>query len=793
MKSIRLSFLLAGLMTVSGAGAQEPAGVITQTTPSRSEYFSWINNTNEGANEEQTKLNLNFFKWLRDTYGMQLDIYAFDAGAIDGASLYGSTDSKRYKQHFPNGFGPVAKLAGEMNTRLGIWCGPDGFGDTDEEAQKRIDMMAGLVEKYNFGLFKMDGVCGQLRKTKYNEFERMMSRVRKASPDFILLNHRLDLGPGTKYSTTYLFGGDETYIDVLMTNSMTAPHNRAQAISRPTPENFNRLTEDHGVCLSSCLDYWDDDVVLQAFARCLIVAPELYGNPWLLRDDEYPQLAFYFNLHRQYRDILVNGMYLPQENYGPEAISRGDGNTRFLALRNLSWETKTYRITLGDEVGLKSNGNKVRARLYHPYIYDLGSHAYGNTIEVKVLPYRAALVKVTNVPEKDKIAISGVPYRIVNDHSGNPTVKLLGMPGINYKMRISGTEKYKSADIDGKKYASAAKGAGVSLKFPGETLKEEFCRPIADMTKCDIPKDASSIYLSTCFAGDNNALEVRSLKRSGETSIPQVKAARDAFFNQRTFRDRDLWDKNLFDGDKTTNFSVAVRWGEHKANGQTMFLLDMGKPTTLDKLVLSIPDEFALSPHKSEEGARLMVSADLVNWKTISFYMGTEAEIDLTAAGEIRYARLNRTPLRISEVTGYRNGEKVDRTGWRASNLFNNYYGAKQAFSSKFTLNEVPEKSYLCIAVNGECGNEGAYAGIKVDGKYIGCPDRAPSFPGNSWEFRVQQVNGNYTYYVPLTPDMKGKEIEAYVLGFNDAELKPQVWLSAYPIPFKEKTLTLQK
>ena len=53
----------------------------TELSPSRSEYFSWINNTNEGATEAQTMVNLEFFRWLFDVYGMQLDIYAFDAGS----------------------------------------------------------------------------------------------------------------------------------------------------------------------------------------------------------------------------------------------------------------------------------------------------------------------------------------------------------------------------------------------------------------------------------------------------------------------------------------------------------------------------------------------------------------------------------------------------------------------------------------------------------------------------------------------------------------------------------------
>ena len=39
-----------------------------ERSPSRSEYFSWINNTNEGATEKQTLINLEFFKWLQDEY-----------------------------------------------------------------------------------------------------------------------------------------------------------------------------------------------------------------------------------------------------------------------------------------------------------------------------------------------------------------------------------------------------------------------------------------------------------------------------------------------------------------------------------------------------------------------------------------------------------------------------------------------------------------------------------------------------------------------------------------------------
>ncbi len=54
----------------------------------------------------------------------------------------------------------------------------------------------------------------------------------------------------------------------------------------------------------------------------MILAPELYGSPWFLRDDEFSQLARIFNLHRRYRDILTQGIELPEATYGPYAVSR---------------------------------------------------------------------------------------------------------------------------------------------------------------------------------------------------------------------------------------------------------------------------------------------------------------------------------------------------------------------------------------------------------------------------------------------------------------------------------------
>jgi len=776
-------FCASALMfvSISGAFSQEvPDGGATERTPSHSEFFSWINNTNEGSDERQTFINLDFFRYLHEKYGMVLDIYAFDAGNIDGSKRYGTTKSADYKRHFPNGFGPLSEFAAQDGTRLGIWCGPDGFGDTEQEAQDRYDMMTSLVRDHNFGLFKMDAVCGQLRPEKYGFFNEMMGEIRRLSPDFVLLNHRLDLGEGTKYSTTYLLGGAETYIDVLMTNSMTAPHHRGQAIAREIPPT--RLTEDHGVCLSSCLDFWEDDLILQAFNRSLILAPELYGSPWFLSDRELPKLAFIFNLHRDYRDILVDGKRLPEDGYGPNAMSRGNGQTRFVTLRNLGWEPVTYHILLGEEAGLENSGRPVHVRQYHPYCLDMGSHKYGTTLDVVVLPFRSCLVKLTTLPETDPVLVSGIPYEIINDRAGNErSINLLGEPGKTYGYKVHCGGKVKSG----------------SISFPGEILKESPFRHIAAMEQCEAPQDQRELYYATAFAADNNALEVRSIKRSGETSIPEVKAARDAFFAQRTFVERGIWDRNLFDGDPGTFYNAAFRWGDMRINDMSLFMLDFGELTSLDSLVIETDTEYSLSPCRIKEGTKVYVSSDLVNWAMVTMVNELKSVVDLSKAGPVRYLKFDKCPIRLAEVTGYMDGIKVCSDRWKVNNLFPEWGGtvkkARVAWKATFVLDEIPQNGYLSVACNGEHGRDGVWAAFKIDGKYVGCPDRAPSYASNSWECPVRRTNGNYTYYLPLSPDMEGKTIEAWLLApqdlYSGEPVDAEIWMGVYPLPFASRKM----
>jgi hypothetical protein len=118
---------------------------------------------------------------------------------------------------------------------------------------------------------------------------------------------------------------------------------------------------------------------------------------------------------------------------------------------------------------------------------------------------------------------------------------------------------------------------------------------------------------------------------------------------------------------------------------------------------------------------------------------------------------------------------------------------AKAAFQSSFVLNEIPKDSYLAVALNGRHGDEGAYVALRVNGIPVGAPDRSVSYRSNAWEYPVRKSESDYTYYFPLTEEMKGAKIDAVVMVMKNglAEFKPEVWITSYPVPYEKMELIL--
>ena len=133
----------------------------------------------------------------------------------------------------------------------------------------------------------------------------------------------------------------------------------------------------------------------------------------------------------------------------------------------------------------------------------------------------------------------------------------------------------------------------------------------------------------------------------------------------------------------------------------------------------------------------------------------------------------------------------------RATALFAPYdkARAKLAWQAKISLPAQPApNSHLCVALNGEHGKNGAYAALRMDGQWIGAPQRAVSYPAVAFEYPPAGPSSNFTYFFPITPQMHGRSLEVVVQGLAgcDTALMPEVWTTTYPHPYESLEMVLE-
>ncbi len=642
--------------------------------------------------------------------------------------------------------------------------------------------MTGLCRRYKFALFKIDGVCGPLRPEKAALYAQMLRECRKYCPDLIVLNHRLDLYEAEKYVTTFLWQGAETYVDVFSGNHRTCMHHRGFIFHRGLPVDENepdrliRLAEDHGVCISSSVAYFEDDLIYQAFGRCMILAPEIYGNPWLMRDDEYHRLARVYNLHRRHAPILTNGLILPA-SCGPNAVSRGAGSHRFVTTGNDTWNTRETELPLDGRIGIDPTDRELILIRRHPTEKFIGRYSYGDTAKVALMPHRAHLFEIAADGEADPY-LDNCEYETVReDERGYPLeARIVYTPGGQIRVWDKGESRpFLTAEPrDIREFAPVF--LGTSRPAPEQLLRSE------------------QLYEAAQFAIDNDSLESRELRRSGGTSIPEVRAAREAFFAQETYRARGCEGAFAFDGRPDTFFDGQSRTlcGGLRVGGGCL-RVDLGGVMEADALEIvcfetASPTAEVQEQIYTEKGSS---SPDLADWtetgaveKTVlvesfaapavrfSIHDIYRNEGKLVCARyrlnspHIRYFRLPQPMDRIYAVRLLKDGAEIVPPRPRISNLQPPYgpdsVGA--CLCATVTLPRVKDGDYISAAIEGEHGPEGAWCVAETEGRLTGFPDRATAYRSNVWEHIVMTRDRNYTFYLPLTEDMSGKRLKVYTL-----------------------------
>ena len=491
---------------------------------------------------------------------------------------------------------------------------------------------------------------------------------------------------------------------------------------------------------------------------------------------------------------MVKGMVLDAERYGPLSVARGNEATRLVTLRNLGWEPVVRRLKLDASIGFTADG-PVEVRQFHPCERILGTFKRGDEVAVEVLPFRSCLLLV-DAKQTGGVGLRGCDYEVVRDVPGKDVViRMLGQAGATSEVAlVSNGRAFRRATIDGQPMPELPAGKTVRIQFPGKPDAAPWHRRIGAPTVCAVPADAEALFESSCFAGDNDPLELRSLRRSGPSKIPQVQKARQAFLDQPIIAEQGMLSDYLFDGNPDTFCDLLKT--RARDPGSRHLRLDLGKATRLDHILLEAPATGALQYAAVAPTNHAEVSVDLKTWTPARLVQeGRNIRIECDPAQPFRYLRTDLVPDKLVEIRGFSEGKELDRGGWRASWLFPRFQKVCQAWSLPFSLDAAVPGSYLTVACNGVHGREGAWVALRVDGRWVGAPQRAPSYPVNPWEYPVSRTDRNYSYFIPVTPDMLGKACEVVVLGFDpkNLEFKPDVWLTAYPVPYQAKTLTLSE
>jgi hypothetical protein len=783
-------------------------------------YFDWLCHDNSGPLESEILANFAVLKKLRELYGFQFDIYNSDAGLVESQGTYFAEYRTVFDKRFPQGLKTIADAARELNMKLGLWIGPDGFGETPESMAIRQEQLIEWVRDFNVGLFKLDTVVSPLRhkdkyilEKKYQSLVDALKEARRIDPDFVAINHRVNQSPYMLTITDcLLWRGQETYIDVHISNTDSALYNRSCSIGRSLYSEFFgvpfRQFEDHGICFNSLIENWEDDFVTQAFGRASVISPEMYGTFFFLPDEDYPRLARLIQLHKRSHHLLIQTF--PLENGD---VAHGDGRSSLIVLRNPTWESMKKSIRLDETIGLVRNRmDPMIVRQRHPYERLLAGPEdgveWGDTIDIELEPFDVRLIQVdSEMPEEP--FIGGVPYEIVpSPEDTRFNVKLVGEPGQKTEL-----EFYNFAGLD---VAEAETGASVRTQHPftfqfagtsGERKYFELLGICAD----ENPKASNASLLPELakFKIDDDALEMRELRNLKErpSRWPEVEVCREY-----------MWDKviaaegshrNAFDGDPKTRWSDGYPQRSPFTGSpvpyrsdNSLWRIDMGQNIELKRLELDIVrktdsafiEAVELSPNLETwthvSTPELPSSDDIPFLKEIRRRGQTIRIYDVDAGdgkarklsvelpmGRHRYIRIHGRNFSLAEIRGYTaSGAPLDRSEWRATNFFGPTSEPRRVLHLDPVVENVWPGQEIAVSVSAEDRIidpiDGVYVTVSVDGEVHFPEHRVPSYPYHNYEWNCswlkrQKLSG-LTFRLPVRKEWKGKRLNIRVFLFGE-------------------------
>jgi len=780
-------------------------------------YFDWLCHDNSGPRESEVLANFAALRRLKELYGLQFDIYNSDAGLVESQGTYYPQFKANFLSRFPAGLKPLAEGSKALGMRLGLWLGPDGFGERAEEMTARKEQLLSWVRDFNVGLFKMDTVVSDLShpdkyvlEKKYQNLADALAEARRIDPGFVAINHRINDSPYMLTITDcLLWRGEETYIDVHISNETASLYNRDCSIGRELTSEFYRTPfrqfEDHGICFNSCLERWEDDLVAQAFGRASVLSPEMYGTFFFLGDEDYPRLARLVQLHKRLEPLLKTAYPLPGGD-----IAHADGASSVVLVRNMTWEPAVKTISLDASIGLAAApGAPLTVRQRHPWemlMKRAGDGAVlGGTLAVELDPFSLRLIQIDTVAPAEPI-VAGIPYEIVPGPDAESFgIKFLGSPGqtaevafLNFGDRTVRTRAGQPVPTGDKPWPAA---------FPGTPAAGPSFARLAGFG--DDPAGAAEgqrLAELAKFSIDDDALEVREMVRLKRepSGLPEIEACRAYMWDKVAAAEGTF--RNAFDGDPGTRWSDGFPrrspfTGSPAAyrSETSLWRIDLGRPTDLATLELRVVRRTDAAFLEAVE-----TSADLTTWTRTDGSSLAAAE-SIPAAGSLsqrgqtikifdvdagdqrpvvisiplsgrpcRYVRIRGRNFGVSEILGFDGaGRSLDRSGWRATNFLGETPAPRRVLSAiHVPAEDTPGREYAIAVTAGPAKFDpvdGVYVVALVDGRPVVPRHRAPSYPYHNYEWNSGAPKlAGMTFRIPIDRAWKGKTVEFRVMMFGD-------------------------
>ena len=631
-------------------------------------YFDWLTHASEGPTEPELAAMVALFERLRGDAGLAFDVYALDDGAVETRwGLYWDRYRLMHRQRFPRGLRGAAERLAALGTDMGVWIGPDGFGDAGEHP--RADDLRAMLTEWNVSLLKIDTCVSwpwrdgepAANDAYLRRFAAAMAAAREVRPDLVAINHRVTASPYIlAILDSTLWEGAESYPDVfLYSGDQPRLHTRYAAYGRGLPTYYgaaSALLEDHGVCFNGDPAGWREELCVGAFGRALALSPEVYGTLFLLPDPDFRDLARALDLARAWRPVLSRpGVRTPDGDF-----VHHDGERAIVCLVNDGWSPTVRRLSCDATLGFAEGTGPLSVVARFPTQRVLGDRVcWGETVEVPLPPFGALAIEVVAGPPP-------TPWADVAWREEGTDLVLCGPPGTQREVRLSGGRHH--------------------VAFPGRPRSEPDWVDLGELAR-SAPGAEDGPSVERCrFAVSNDPAEWQVLQQAAPTAIPEVAACR-AFFREKLRREGTGVAANAWDGDPTTAGSDASHW-RHLDN---RWRLDLGASVALALLEVDLAD-FGGGPVLQDGERRGLVepvwveaSADLAVWTRAQahvFYTRNPYRTwpsalvaEFPEGTHARYLRVRAQGFAVQDIrvlarTPAGGLAPVDRTPWRGTNLF---------------------------------------------------------------------------------------------------------------------------